>query len=83
MATKKLSKEHKIALLALGKRIRFSILTNKSYKSLDAFSLEYHDLITKPTLYQICDGKRDMKLSTLMSLSSALATTVNKLLEDL
>lgn len=39
------------------------ILEEKGNSSLDGFALEYYDLIAKPTLYQICAGKRDMKVS--------------------
>jgi hypothetical protein len=53
----------------------------RGYKSLDAFSLEYHDLIAKPTLYQICDGKRDMKISTLLRLAKALEVDIESLLK--
>ena len=54
------------------KEIEKIILEDMRYKSLDAFSLENHDLIAKPTLYQICQGKRDMKITTLMDLAKAL-----------
>ena len=69
MATKRLKKEDRERIKALGKRIEKIILKEKGYKSLDAFSLEFHDEITKPTLYQLCEGKRDMKFSTLLGLS--------------
>ncbi|NJL24997.1 MAG: hypothetical protein HC902_07370 [Calothrix sp. SM1_5_4] len=52
MATRKLSKSTQRALKALGARIETIILESNGYRSLDAFSLEYHDLIAKPTLYQ-------------------------------
>ena len=80
MPTKKLKKEERKALEALGKRIKAIILDEKGYRSLDEFSLEFHDLIAKPTLYQICDGKRDMKFSTLLSLSRALDVSISVLL---
>lgn len=83
MPTRKLSKSHKRALEALGRKIEEIILEHKRYPSLDAFSLEYHDQIAKPTLYEICCGRRDMKFSTLLSLAQALETPLHELLEDI
>jgi hypothetical protein len=80
MATKRLIRADKQTLAKLGKRIETLILKERGYKSLDAFSLEFHDEITKPTLYQLCEGKRDMKLSTLMGLSRALEVPMDELL---
>lgn len=45
-----------------------------------AGNTEFHDEITKPTLYQLCDDKRDMKFSTLLGLSRALEVSVCDLL---
>ena len=67
----------------LGKRVRKIILTEKGYTSLDAFALEFHDLIAKPTLYQLCDGERDLKVSTLRRLAEALGMTFQELIEGL
>lgn len=72
MPTKKLSRENRIFLKNLGIKIKTIILKEKGYKSLDAFSLEFHDEVSKPTLYQIADGKRDLKISTLLDLCRAL-----------
>jgi hypothetical protein len=72
MVTRKLRSDDKAFLKKLGKKIKKIILEEKGYSSLDAFALEYYDLIAKPTLYQICAGKRDMKVSTLLGLSEAL-----------
>ncbi len=72
MVTRKLRSDDKAFLKKLGKRIETLIIEKKGYRSLDAFALEYHDLIAKPTLYQICQGKRDMKVSTLRGLAKAL-----------
>lgn len=83
MPTKKLKKAERLVLEELGKRIKKIILVDKDYQSLDAFSLEHHDSIAKPTLYQICDGKRDMKLSTLMGLCRALDVPLEQLVKDL
>jgi hypothetical protein len=83
MPTNKLSKSDQIFLKNLGQRVRKIILTDKGYSSLDAFSLEYYDVIAKPTLYQLCDGKRDMKLSTLRSLSKAIGLSIEDLLAGL
>lgn len=83
MATKRLKKEDRERIRALGKRIEKIILKEKGYKSLDAFSLEFHDEIAKPTLYQLCDGKRDMKFSTLLGLSRALEIKLEDLLKGI
>ena len=72
MAKIKLKKQDRIYLKNLGNRIREIILEEKDYSSLDRFALEFHDQITKPTLYAICDGKRDLQFSTLSGLSNAL-----------
>jgi hypothetical protein len=81
MVTRKLKADDRRFLKRLGEEIRHLILEEKGYKSLDAFYLEFHDLIAKPTLYQICDGQRDMKLSTLRSLAKALDISLPDLLE--
>lgn len=80
MPTKKLSRSDKLFYEKLGQRVRNIILTDKGYASLDAFSLEHHDAIAKPTLYQLCDGKRDMKISTLRGLAKALGISLEKLI---
>lgn len=72
MVTRKLNKREKLFLEQLGRKIRKIILEDHGYSSLDAFALEHFDLIAKPTLYQICDGRRDMKISTLRGLATAL-----------
>ena len=72
MAKIKLQKRDRIYLRNLGNRVRKIILEEKDYSSLDRFALEYHDQITKPTLYAVCDGKRDLQFSTLSGLSNAL-----------
>ena len=59
-------------LKALGDEIKKIILTELKYSSLDKFALEHHDKITKPTLYALCEGKRDFQFSTISSLSRAL-----------
>jgi hypothetical protein len=81
MVTRKLKKDDRNFLKKLGSRIKKIILEDKKYSSLDAFSLEHHDKIAKPTLYQICDGKRDMKLSTLRGLASSLGVRLVDLLD--
>lgn len=80
MVTRKIRRTDKEFLTHLGQRIRHIILKERGFSSLDAFALEYHDLITKPTLYQICDGKRDMKITTLLGLGRALDMSINDLL---
>ena len=81
MVTRKLRSDDKIYLRNLGRKIEGIILHKRGYKSLDAFSLEFHDLIAKPTLYEICAGKRDMKVSTLRGLAMALEIELSELVE--
>jgi len=83
MATKRLKKENRDVLKTLGQRIQKIILKEKGYKSLDAFALEFHDTIAKPTLYQLCRGERDMKFSTLLGLCRALEINLEDLLKGL
>ena len=83
MVTKKLGKTEKAYLKSLGKKIRKIIIEDLGYSSLDAFSAEFHDYVARPTLYQICDGKRDMKLSTLLALSISIGINIEDLLSDL
>lgn len=83
MPTKRLQKADRQALETLGRRIEKMILVEKGYTSLDAFSLEFSDEITKATLYQLCRGERDMKFSTLAGLSRALEIPLKNLLADL
>lgn len=81
--TRKLRKSEQIYITALGQRVRRIILQDRGYSSLDAFSLEYHDEIAKGTLYDLCDGKRDLKLSTLLGLCRALNISLDQLLKGL
>lgn len=81
--TRKLKKADKMYIIALGQRIKRIILQERRYSSLDAFSLEYHDEIAKGTLYDLCDGKRDLKLSTLLGLCRALDIPLDLLIKDL
>lgn len=83
MATKKLRQSDKQFYAKLGKRIGKIILEERRYSSLDAFALEHHDLIAKPTLYHLVDGKRDPKLSTLRRLADALGMTLEELIGGL
>ena len=83
MATKRLRKSDKQFLADLGERIKKKILKDRGYGSLDAFSLEHHDLIAKPTLYQIADGRRDMKISTLRRLAETLEISLEELIKGL
>ena len=75
-----LTKSDKKYLKALGSKIREIILHDLKYSSLDRFALEHHDKITKPTLYAICEGKRDFQFSTISGLSKALKISPIKLL---
>ena len=79
MVTKRLKKKDKDFLKKLGEKIEHIILEEKGYNSLDAFSLEFHDFISKPTLYQICRGERDMKISTLRNLAEAIEVSLGLL----
>ena len=81
MVTRKLRSNDKAFLKKLGKKIEKIILEERGYRSLDAFALEYHDMIAKPTLYQICAGKRDMKISTLRGLCEALEIGLAEILD--
>ena len=67
-----LTSSDKKYLKTLGTEIRRIILCELKYSSLDRFALEHHDKITKPTLYAICDGRRDFQFSTISGLSRAL-----------
>lgn len=67
----------------LGQRVKEKIIDELGYKSLDAFSLEHHDLVTKKTLYDLCAGQRDIKLSTLIGLSVALEANPEELINEL
>lgn len=80
MVTRKIRPDDRAFLKELGQRVERVIIQEMGYSSLDAFSMEHHDLIAKPTLYQICQGKRDMKISTLRRLASALRVTIEELL---
>ncbi len=83
MATRKKKASDQEFLLRLGRRIELMILNERKYKSLDAFALEHHDQIAKPTLYQICDGERDMKISTLRAIARALEISLEDLVKEL
>lgn len=56
----------------LGKELKRIILKERSYRSLDRFSLEHHEDVTKPTLYAICEGNRDFQFSTISGIARAL-----------
>lgn len=77
----KLSKSKKKYLKKLGSEIRRIILEDKKYSSLDRFALEHHDLITKPSLYAICNGERDFQISSIMNIAEALEIDLLDLLK--
>lgn len=81
MPTRKINSEEKAFLKKLGKKIEQIILKEKKYRSLDSFALEFSDLIAKPTLYQICQGKRDMKVTTMRRLAIALELDITNLMK--
>lgn len=80
MVTRRLETKDELFLKVLGQKIRKIIIEDLGYSSLDRFASENLKHITKPTLYQICDGKRDMKISTLLGLSRSLNITLQDLL---
>lgn len=81
MTKKNLTKTDQLFLKNLGAKVRDIILQEKGYSSLDAFTLEHHEHVAKGTLYEICDGNRDMKISTLRGLCRALNMTLEDLIE--
>ena len=83
MATRKKSASDKVFFERLGKRVENLIRKERGYKSLDAFALAHHDSIAKPTLYQLCSGERDMKVSTLRGLARALGVSLEELIKGL
>ena len=80
MPTKSLSVSHRRFIKALGEFIENKVLNELGYKSLDAFSLMHHDNISKKTLYALCSGDRDIKLSTLLGLAEALDMPASEIL---
>ena len=83
MPKKTIKKTDQKALQLLSIKVKKIILQDLEYPSLDAFALEHHDNISKKTLYAICDGKRDMQLSTLLGLARALEIDLSDLLTGL
>ena len=83
MPKKTITKTDQKALQLLSIKVKKIILQDLEYPSLDAFALEHHDNISKKTLYAICDGKRDMQLSTLLGLARALEIDLSDLLTGL
>lgn len=83
MVKNTLTKQEEQIFIRLGKKLRSIILKDLAYESLDRFALEHHDIISKPTLYAICDGQRDFQFSTLLRLAEALETNIPDLLKDL
>ena len=83
MGSRKIPQVHKKAMRALGRKIKKIILKEMGYSSLDAFHLEHHDLIAKPTLYDLCEGRRDMRMSTFFGLCRALEISPLELLKGI
>ena len=83
MATRKLRQTDKQFNEKLGKRIGKIILGERGYSSLDAFSLEHHDKLSKPFLYHLVKGKRDAKISSLRRLAEALGVNLEELFRGL
>ena len=81
MVTRKLRLTDRQFLRELGQKLEKIILEDRGYSSIDAFCLEHHDLIAKPTLYAVCRGERDMKVSTLRGLADALEIPLTSLLD--
>ncbi len=83
MASRNIPREHKRALKQLGRKLKKIILTDRKYSSLDAFYLENHDIIAKATFYDLCEGRRDMRMSTFIGLCRALEISPFELMKDL
>jgi DNA-binding Xre family transcriptional regulator len=83
LAKRRIPQQYRRALKQLGKKLKKVILKDRKYSSLDAFHLENHDVIAKPTLYDLCEGRRDMRLSTLFGLCRALEISPYDLLGDI
>jgi DNA-binding Xre family transcriptional regulator len=83
LASRKIPREHRRALKVLGRKLRKIILKQRGYSSLDAFANEYHDVIAKPTLYDLCEGRRDMRMSTFFGLCRALDVSPSELIRDI
>ena len=83
MVTRRLRAADKTFFRRLGDRVSRMILEEQGYQSLDAFALEHHDLISKPSLYAIAEGERDMKVSTLRGLAQALEISLERLISGL
>ncbi|MBL7664006.1 MAG: hypothetical protein JNM93_02645 [Bacteriovoracaceae bacterium] len=81
MTKTKLTKSEQQFLIKTGENIRKIILEDMGYQSLDSFALEHHDKIAKPTLYAICDGKRDFQISTFLRLAKVLGLSFNDLIK--
>ena len=80
MPKRKLRKEDKLLLLRLGRKVRKIIIKERGYKSLDAFSVEFDDIIAKPTIYRICDGDQDLYFLSLIKICEALDISIFELL---
>lgn len=83
MGSRRIPQVHKKAMRTLGRKIKKIILKEMRYSSLDAFHLEHHDLIAKPTLYDLCEGRRDMRMSTFFGLCRALGISPLELLKGI
>ena len=83
LASRKIPKQHRKALKQLGRKLQKIILDERRYSSLDAFANEFHDVIAKPTLYDLCAGRRDMRMSTFFGLCRALEISPYELIRDI
>lgn len=83
MGSRRIPQVHRKAMRTLGRKIKKIILKEMGYSSLDAFHLEHHDLIAKPTLYDLCEGRRDVRMSTFFGLCRALEISPLELLKDI
>ena len=82
MTKRKLRKKDRLLLKRLGRRIKRIILKERGYSSLDAFSLECGDVLSKTTLYRICDGVQDPYFLSIMKICEALDVSLIDLLND-
>ena len=82
MTKRKLRKKDRLLLKRLGRRTKRIILKERGYSSLDAFSLECGDVLSKTTLYRICDGVQDPYFLSIMKICEALNVSFLDLLKD-
>ena len=78
----KLTNGKKKLLNKLGIRIKHRICKELGYKTLGQFSTT-HPKITKSLLYEVCEGSRDIRISTLIDFCEALEMKPSELLKSI